>query len=215
MPTLLDIILLRPITPQPEHYLWLLSALIIGFGFVNGNNYEVEHIRYFLPLLFVLGTLVGIALAHWQRSQPVAVAIPALFLWGYYGMTNLHYYRALPVTCSAQQVADFLIGKNIQGGQAYYQQAYKLTFLSREKVIVAPYRSRDRYEPYSLYVSTLPQRTFIFQAGNETESFLSELDSSTNFTLETVNDFNIFTFADTPKAALDKFQNEVESPEIP
>jgi hypothetical protein len=195
---LLDIIFLRPMTPQPEHYLWLLGGFTIAFGFVNGNNYAVEHIRYFLPLLFVLSAMVGIAFAQWQRAKPVLAIALAIFLWGYYGVTHLQYYQALPATCSAQQVVDFLINNHIPGGQAYYQNAYKLTFLSHEKVIIAPYRSRDRYEAYTHYVTTLPQQTYILQEGPETELFLSELESPTDFVRETVDNFNIFTSANTP-----------------
>jgi hypothetical protein len=194
--TFFDIILLRPITPQPEHYLWLLSSLTFGFAFINGNNYVVEHIRYFLPLLFGLSTMVGVALAHWQQSRPVLVIILAVFLWGYYGLTNLHYYQTLSVTCSAQQVADYLIHKHIHGGRAYYQNAYKLTFLTHEQVIIAPYNSRDRYEAYTHYVATLPHQTYILQEGVESATFLSEMGLLPHFTQETINGFNIFTLSE-------------------
>ncbi len=194
---LLDLLLLRPITPQPEHYLWLLGSLIMGFGFINGNNYVIEHIRYFLPMLFVLSGVVGLALTHWQRYQPILVIMLAVFIWGYYGVINWQYYQSLPKVCSAQQVVDFLESEQIKGGQAYYQNAYKLTFLSREKLIIAPYRSRDRYESYTHYVATLPRQTYILEAGSETEQFLSEVESPTAFTLKTIDNINIFTTVDT------------------
>ena len=195
---LLDIVFVRPIIPQPEHYLWLVGGLTIGFEFIYGNNYGLERLRYFVPVLFVLGSIVGITVAQFQKYQPAIVIISAIFLWGYYGMTHWRYYQSLPVTCPEQQVVEYLMGQHITGGQAYYQQAYKLTFMSHEKVIITPYRSRDRYEAYTHYVVTLPQRTYIFQKGIETESFLSELETPTDFTLETVNDFNIFTSANIP-----------------
>jgi hypothetical protein len=43
-------------------------------------------------------------------------------------------------------------------------------------------------------VATLPQQTYIFQEGIETELFLSELEPSSHFTQYTINGFNIFTF---------------------
>lgn len=194
----LDLLLLRPIIPQPEHYLWLLGSLMLGFGFINGNNYVIEHIRYFLPMLFVLSGMVGLALTHWQRYQPTLVIMLVIFMWGYYGVINWRYYQSLPEGCSTQQVVDFLESKQIKGGLAYYQQAYKLTFLSHERIIIAPYRSRNRYESYTAYVATLPQQTYILESGSETEQFLSEIKSPADFTLTTIDNLNIFISTKTP-----------------
>jgi hypothetical protein len=188
-----DLILLRPITPQMEHFLWLLGGLTVVFGFINGNVYDLEHIRYFLPLLFVLSTLVGLALTHWQKYKPALAILLALFLLGFNGVTNFNYYQSLTTTCTAQEVVDYLLRKQIKGGQAYYEQAYKLTFLSHERVIIAPYRSRDRYEAYTHYAAALPQQIYILRQGSETERFLAEFASPADLTLETVKNYNIFT----------------------
>jgi hypothetical protein len=194
---LLDLLRLRPIIPQAEHYLWLLGSLTMGLGLIYGNNYELERLRYFVPMLFVLGSLIGLALAQFQKYHPAIAITVAIFLWGYYGVMHWRYYQSLTATCPEQQVAQYLLAEQVKGGRAYFQHAYKLTFMSQEKVIVAPYQSRERYEAYSHYVATLPQQTYIFQEGIETELFLSELEPSPPFTQETINGFNIFTFTNT------------------
>jgi hypothetical protein len=191
---LLDLLRLRPIIPQAEHYLWLLGSLTMGLGLIYGNNYELERLRYFVPMLFVLGSLIGLTLAQFQKYHPAIAITVAIFLWGYYGVTHGRYYQSLTATCPEQQVAQYLLAKQVKGGRAYFQHAYKLTFMSQEEVIVAPYQSRERYEAYSHYVATLPQQTYIFQEGIETELFLSELEPPPHFSQETINGFNIFTF---------------------
>ena len=44
---------------------------------------------------------------------------------------------------------------------ASYQDAYRLTFLSHERVIVVPDKGQDRYPPYRLKVDAAPDQVRI------------------------------------------------------
>lgn len=190
-----ELLFLRPLTPQPIHYVWVMGALTLGFGLINGNSYDFEHLRYFTPILFVLAAVVGIALAEIQKSQQTLALFLALALWGYYGLSNFHYYQVLGTECPEQQVVNYLQRQDIKGGWANFQYAYKFTFMSQEKVIITAYRSRERYEAYTQYVTKLSQQTYILKDGPETQQFLAQ-QSQPDFTQTTVADFNIFTGPD-------------------
>jgi hypothetical protein len=189
---LLDVLLLRSITPRSEHYLLVLGGLTIGFGLINGNIADFEHMRYFVPLIFVIGAVIGIAFAHLHQYRPVAALMLAVLLWGYYGLTQWYYYKSLPNGLPEQQVVEYLLRHDIKGGYAYTRHAYNITFLSQEQVIASPYASRNRYEPYSHYVESLPKRVYILPEGAQTEFALPELGSLEGFSKETISGFDIF-----------------------
>ncbi len=193
--SLSDLLFLRPVAPQPMHYVWSMGALTIGFGLINGNSYDFEHLRYFIPTLFALTAAVGIALTEVQKSHRPLAFLLALLLWGYYGASYLQYYQSLTRQCPEQQVVNYLQSQHIKGGWANFQYSYKFTFMSQESVIITPYRSRERYEAYTHFVTKLPQQTYILQNGPETQQFLAE-QSQPGFTQVTIGDFNIFTKAD-------------------
>ncbi len=187
-----DLLFFRPLTPRPVHYVWSMAGLTVGFGLINGNSYDFEHLRYFVPMLFVLAAVAGLALAEVQQRRRNLVILLVLALWGYYGITTWRYFQMLTPACPEQQVVDYLQSQQIKGGWANFQYAYKFTFMSRESVIITAYRSRERYEAYTHYVASLPQQTYIVKNGPETQQFLAE-QVRPDFTQVTVGGFNIFT----------------------
>lgn len=193
--SLQELLFLRPLNPQPIHYVGVMGALTLGFGLINGNSYDFEHLRYFIPILFALAAVVGIALAEVQQTHRTLVLFLALILWGYYGLSNFYYFQTLSSECSEQQVVNHLQRQGIKGGWADFRYAYKFTFMSQERVIITVYHSRERYEAYTQFVTQLPQQTYIVKDGPETQQFLAE-QPQPDFTQTTVADFNIFTKSD-------------------
>ena len=49
---------------------------------------------------------------------------------------------------------------------ADYWLAYPITFLSRERIIAAPYLSWDRYPPYTRLVEDSARKAYVFEAEN-------------------------------------------------
>ena len=60
------------------------------------------------------------------------------------------------------EVLEYLREKEIGGAYGGYWTAFKATFLSRESIVVAPYRDWDRYPPYTKHVDGLAAEAYIF-----------------------------------------------------
>jgi hypothetical protein len=152
--------------------------------------------RYLLPWLTSLGPLGGLALSRLaRRGRPAA--------WGA-GRTLacllLLLLVGVPAAQSAlweldQGVVDpdllprrlsnplgdalaYLRGHGFSGAYGGYWIAYKLTFESREQVIVAPYKDWDRYPPYSRYVDSLPIDAYLWDPQERLPDELHALYSS-------------------------------------
>jgi hypothetical protein len=91
--------------------------------------------------LIILGTIVGVH--AWQQ-----------WLW----------YRKLEPDTSSLATIGCLKQSGIRGGFADYWTSYKLTFLAREQIILAPTDGLDRYPPYTAFVRSLPDAAQIADA---------------------------------------------------
>jgi hypothetical protein len=63
----------------------------------------------------------------------------------------------------------YLDQQNVAGGYADYWVAYVITFLSQEKITLAPYMSQDRYPQYTKKVELMKRKAYLF---NDTDSQL-------------------------------------------
>ena len=66
------------------------------------------------------------------------------------------WYRKLQPDTQSLATIDCLRRNGIRGGYAEYWTAYKLTFLAREEIIIAPTDGIDRYPRHTEYVRSLP-----------------------------------------------------------
>jgi len=159
-----------------ESLLVLLVPVTLLLMVLSRNPQDALSNRYLLPLLSALPVLAGGALVRLaRRSRPLAaLAAAAGFLllvlpaaqvaaWhrdhGYLeGDLRLVVHRE-----PLEQVLAHLERRGLRGAYAWYWTAYKATFLSGERVVVAPLASWDRWPAYTRQVDRLDRVAYIFR----------------------------------------------------
>ncbi len=81
----------------------------------------------------------------------IVAAILAVHAW-----QQVAWYQKLQPDTQTLATIDCLKSRGIHGGYAEYWTAYKMTFLAREDIIIAPTDGVNRYPKYTDYVESLP-----------------------------------------------------------
>ncbi len=137
--------------------------------------------RYLLPCYLGWAVLLGCYWADLWPCRKVLVLI-VVFLWlGQSVVSHAELSAGFPSKQknyeALRKTILFLEEEGIRGAYADYWKSYPLTFLSREKLIAAPYQSPDRYPRYTKFVDSLKRVAFVFEETDPQfpgiESFLS------------------------------------------
>lgn len=130
----------------------------------SGAYLDTQSYRYFIPWyagLVVAWAVGSMALARGRHSA--ALLIVALIVAVHAWQQVLWYQKLQPDTQSLATI-ECLKRNGIKGGYAEYWTAYKLNFLAREEIIIAPTDGIDRYPRYTEYVRSLPAHERISDA---------------------------------------------------
>jgi hypothetical protein len=122
----------------------------------SGSYVDVQSYRYLLPLYAALPVLFALGIdALWRRragaGRVLAIAVAAVFVW-----QQVDWYPRLRPDRRAEALLACLEQKGMTHAHADYWDAYKLTFLTNERVIVAQSPRPDRptrYPPYDAAVA--------------------------------------------------------------
>jgi hypothetical protein len=132
----------------------------------SGAYLDTQSYRYFIPWyagLAVAWAVGSLRLAQIVRLKPdttfngtalasiIVAAIVGVHVW----QQAIWYQKLQPDTQSPATV-ECLKQRGVRGGYAEYWTAYKLTFIAREEIIIAPTDGIDRYPRYTEYVRGLP-----------------------------------------------------------
>ncbi|HEX7183751.1 MAG TPA: hypothetical protein VF756_18100 [Thermoanaerobaculia bacterium] len=160
-----------------ESLLVLLVPATFLLMILSRNPQDALSNRYLLPTLSALPVLAGGALIRLRkRSLPLSlaaglllVAHPTAQIAAWYRDHGLLSDGLRPVRRGEplEQVLAFLRQQGIRGGYAWYWTAYKATFLSGERIVVAPLASWDRYPAYTRQVDGLDRVAYIFHVDLE------------------------------------------------
>lgn len=156
-----------------ESLLVLLVPATLLLMVLSRNPQDALSNRYLLPLLSALPVLAGGALVRLaRRSRALAaaaglllVALPAVQIaaWhrhqGYLADGPRLVLRGEPL----ERVLAHLERRGIRGAYAWYWTAYKATFLSGERIVVAPLASWDRWPAYTRQVDRLDRVAYLFR----------------------------------------------------
>jgi len=142
--------------------------------FASGAYLDTQSYRYFVPWyagVTVAWAMGSLALAQMMRqgggakvrlkpdttyaTTTYATAIVAAIVV-VHGWQQVTWYQKLQPDTQSLATIECLTRNGIRGGYAEYWTAYKLTFLAREALIIAPIDGVDRYPRYSEYVRALP-----------------------------------------------------------
>jgi hypothetical protein len=134
--------------------------------------YEVS--RYFVPVILICCALFGVAVMRLLRHSMiigigVVLTVAASNVFTYPAAVPLLTEQGLASIRDSQTALDALQERGLTQGYADYWSAYPITYLSQERIIVAPslpffWRARtDRYPPYTERVDgvTAPNSVFL------------------------------------------------------
>ena len=150
--------------------LGLCAALLT----VGGTFAGPPSLRYVLPFLpFLMVGAAGAVAALSRRSQLAGLAVVVVTVWGL-GSGAQAWYRTLYTEPSARELLACLEGHGIDAASADYWIAYRLTYLSAERVIVVPFdREQDRYAPYRRRVEASATAVRIEERGSPSPAGLA------------------------------------------
>ncbi|HYL05558.1 MAG TPA: glycosyltransferase family 39 protein [Thermoanaerobaculia bacterium] len=182
----------RAMGPSTQLLLVLLIPVSALLFVLSPNPVNATSNRYLLPWLTSLGPLGGFALTRLaRRGRRVAWAagtLAVLLLVGVPAAQSVLWEQEQGVLDPdllprrlANPLGDalaYLRGHGFSGAYGGYWIAYKLTFESRERVVVAPYEDWDRYPPYARYVDSLPVDAYLWDPQDPLPGELDALYSS-------------------------------------
>jgi hypothetical protein len=148
--------------PPPALFPFLLAAVTLGICILSTLKAD----RYLLPLYFAVPLLFALALVRMASKWKVAAWLVWAALLVNQADANVRWAETLPDRSRIEEgekaVLRFLEERGLRGAYANYWVSYPLTFRSGEKIIVAPYRSPDRYPEYTRFVDSLDRAAYIF-----------------------------------------------------
>jgi hypothetical protein len=152
-----------------------VSLVMLGAVLHVGAAYEVT--RYFVPAIAAACVMFGVGLAALAGRFRIVGSFGAVAVVAVLVVTNLGLYPRTAELLGGPDLASLdatqtalaaLQARDLQMGYADYWTAYPLTYVSGERIIVAPdlpffWRARtDRYPPYSWQVDAVTDPTHLF-----------------------------------------------------
>jgi len=128
----------------------VVPALFLASGsFVDAQSYRYVMVAYgALPVVLSVGVE---EIARWSKAAGALALVTAL---GVFAMEQVAWYRQLTPDDRAASSISCLDSEGARGAFADYWLSYKVTFLTRERLVVAPLTD-DRYPPMTAYVRDL------------------------------------------------------------
>ena len=161
---------------------FLLMILFFTPMVFIGSTYPVDRhsFRYLLALYLVLPFLIANFLYLIRKFSRTVFYIFLWFTLLFFAYVNLSICGDLDKeNNSYNQLIAFLNEKGITRAYANYWISYPITFISKENIIVAPYKSRDRYPRYTKILREESTPSYIFRLYNrEDRSDINQLERS-------------------------------------
>ena len=131
----------------PFFHLFLLAtptAFIISGSYINVQSY-----RYLMTVYAALPVVLAVGVDGAFRASKLAGAVLLGGLLALFAAQQADWYRRLEPDRESAATIKCLDRAGIRTGFADYWLSYKLTFLTAERIILAPTNGVDRYEPYT------------------------------------------------------------------
>jgi hypothetical protein len=144
---------LRRHTWTPFFHIFVLIVPIVFIA--SGSFHDSQSYRYVIPVHAALPVVLAIGvdqIAGWSKVAGFA-ALAALLVMG--GVEQATWHSRLPPDTRSGPIVECMTRHGVRGAIADYWLSYKITFLSGERFILAPYNGVDRYPPYTAFVKSL------------------------------------------------------------
>jgi len=135
---------------SPFFHIFLIVVPIVFVA--SGSYHDPQSYRYVMPLFAALPVVLALGVGQIGQWNKLAAGSAFAFLVLLFASQELAWYRRLAPDLRSQAALECLTRNGVRGALADYWLSYKLTFLSGERVIVAPTNGVDRYPPYTAFV---------------------------------------------------------------
>jgi hypothetical protein len=138
---------------------------------LSGTYVDAQSYRYLMPLYAAVPVVLAIGIDALARRSAVTGATALIALVMSFAAENYSWYERLQPDSISPAILACLERDGTRAGFADYWLSYKLTFLSAERIIIAPTTGVDRYPPYTDYARlqhhaaatiTLPEGTRVW-----------------------------------------------------
>jgi Dolichyl-phosphate-mannose-protein mannosyltransferase len=126
----------------------LLVAAPVMF-LISGSYIDAQSYRYLMPMYAALPVVYAIGIDGVRRASRAAGTLLLAFVLLIFAAQQIDWYVRLEPDLESPAIIACLDRAGVRAARASYWRSYKLTFLSGERVIVAPTDGVDRYPPYS------------------------------------------------------------------
>jgi hypothetical protein len=123
---------------------------------ISGAYIDEQSYRYLMPLHAALPVVYAVGIDGALRSNRIAGIALLTSLLTIFVLQQASWYRHLEPDRDTQAIVSCLEQSGVRAAYADYWLSYKLTFLTDERVIVAPNNGVDRYPPYTAMVRAQP-----------------------------------------------------------
>jgi hypothetical protein len=137
----------RPFTPFFHLFVAATPALFI----ISGSYVDPQSYRYLMPMYAALPVVYAVGVEAVLRVNRAGGIVLLAGLLAVGGWQQASWYRTLEPDRDAAALIECLDRSGIRAAYADYWLSYKLTFLTRERIVVVPTRG-DRYEPMAAHV---------------------------------------------------------------
>jgi hypothetical protein len=142
----------RPFTPL--FHLMVVMAPVIFV--LSGAVVDAQSYRYLMPVSGAFAVVLALGVWRIFRRSRVAGAVSLAMILTLFGLEQRAWYRELRPDTQSAAIINCLDRAGVSAAFADYWLSYKLTFLTGERIVVAPDNGMDRYPPYTAHVRTEP-----------------------------------------------------------
>jgi hypothetical protein len=134
---------------------------------LSGAYVDAQSYRYLMPLYSVIPVFYALGIARVARGRGAVAAALCAALAAVFAWQQVAWYRQLQPDRVAPRLIECLDERGITRAWADYWLSYKLTFLTGERIIVAPING-DRYPPYTSVVHSEANAPMLIAASPDT-----------------------------------------------
>lgn len=192
---ILNLFKLKPCKNDARFFL-LMVLLFTPMVFI-ASIYPVDRhsFRYLLALYVVLPFLIGNFADLIRKISRIAFYVFLSSILFFFAYTHLSLYQALDKNNYYDKLLTFLGEKEVTRAYANYGISYPVTFISKESIIVASYKSKDRYPRYTEVLREEKTPSYIFHLYDGKMGQLEksgELDSPAAYNKEKVGPYIVY-----------------------
>jgi hypothetical protein len=118
---------------------------------LSGTYVDAQSYRYLMPLYAAVPVVLAIGVDALARRSALTGTAALIALVMSFAAENYSWYERLQPDSVSAAILACLERSGTRAGFADYWLSYKLTFLSGERIIIAPTTGVDRYPPYTEY----------------------------------------------------------------